>query len=522
MPVINFQSQDYLLDITISNGKNNIVLGTAAILELVINENIFQWYSSGHIIIDNTYLNFFRYSDEGKTTIAPEKAYYKFRSDGRDTIHIIAKPEKNQQDSFGGFDLMEENWILELEGIIYDIEELPSNDTEKKQIKLYFHDKTYQMMTEKNIEFSTAKKGLELSGKDPYSATNNDRALRTGQAISELLKDAEFTKHCQLIGEDSNEFWNMGDDKNTVFYTSPSNARVSQDLQYLLDIHCGDESTGYDPCIFKLERNKEPGKARQFTLIPLQEYFKKAGKAQDAPGEYLLELFVIKSLSDAKDADIGSKINRTPIMPNVELKQNFYNFDFSTITSYQFMDLSPMDATRDLTNYFLVNYNIVNHQFNIQKDMLTDVAKHMQEKYMIELMAQDPEKCLFLPQNKFAKDGYNTTVRYTLNFTESSRKSEGRNKAILSALFKNMSIGFNAIGATIRQPGRFIGITQGKVKNTQDYDNRLEGQFFITQVSHIFKPMELRYYNDIVGVKFHNFAPDELEIPYDDDVEIMQ
>lgn len=517
--IVSFQNQYYTFTVTLKNGVNEITLGTAAIEELIISENIFQWYSSGHIIIDNTYLNFFRYSDDNpREQIPVQNKFYKFRSDGRDTIHITIKPEKDQNSANM---IKDEKWILELEAVVYDIEELTGESNENKSIKLYFHDKTFQMMTEKNAEFSTAKKGLELSGKTAYDANNNERSLRTGQAIEELLKSTGFEKHCKLIEPGTtNEFWDMGDKKNTVFYSSPSNSRVIQDLQYLLDIHCGDESTGYDPCLFKLERNEEMGKARQFTLKPLTSYFKKAGNSVDFPKEYQIELFTIKSLSDEKPDETKQKTFRVPIVPNMELKQNFYSFDYSTIETYQFMDFSPIDATKNLTNYFLVNYNATNRQFNIQKDTIEDAENHIKEKYLVEVMS--PDKALFMPKNNYMTSGDNTTVRYTLNFTESARKSEGRNKTILTTLFKNMAIGFTVMGATIRQPGRFIGVLQGKSQNDQDYDNRLEGQFFLTQVNHIFSPKSMKYMNELVGVKMHMFNNEKLAIPYTDDLHTMQ
>lgn len=516
MPVVTFQNQYYTFDVSLKNGINDISLGTAAIEELVISENIFQWYSSGYIIIDNLYLNLQRYSKveiPNAKKIPIEQKYYKFRSDGRDTIHIKIRPNKNEQYS----EFLDKNWILELEASIYDIEEMQGETTEAKTIKLYFHDKMYQMMTERNVEFSTAIKALELKNKSPYYATNNDRALQTGVAINELLKTAGFEKNCRLFDSDE---WNNGDENNSVFYTSPSNSRVSQDLFYLLDIHCADQSYNYDPCLFRLERNTEFGKARQFSIKPISEYFKKAGNNSQSPKEYQLELFNIKRSSDSDTTTIGDKIIRVPTKPNTELRQNLYSYDYSTIESYQFMDFSPIDATTDITNRMLVNYNIINHQFNIQKDYISDAEDHIKGRYLEGIMS--PEKVLLVPKNTYASEGKNTVVNYTLNFTESARFSEGRNKIIQSILFKNMSIGFSVMGASIRQPGRFIGIMQGMANNDQDYDNRLEGQFFITQVVHRFNPKQLTYFNDIVGVKMHLFSKEQQEIPYNDDVLVMQ
>ena len=520
MAIFNFTNQDYECTIILKNGINEVTLGAPAIKELVIKENIFNWYSTGYIVLDNTYLNMFRKSvmpekmqKKEETKQAETKMFYKFRSDGRDTLIISIKPSLTSTE--GKTDFIDINkWSIELECSIYDFDE-PNDISEKKELKLYFHDKMFQMMIEKNMEFSTAKKAIQNNGVDIYSANNNQRSLRTGEAISELIKDAGFEKHCQKV-EDT-LFWNMGDDKNTVFYTSPANSRVIQDLNYFLDIHCGDESTGFDPCIFKLERPEKSGEPRQFTLIPLSEYFAKAGNNIDEePKEYQIEFFNIQTFADTDSTSVKNK-TKIPTKPNVALKQNFSTTGYNTISNYSFFEMSPIHATTDITNYLLVNYNMTNKQFNIQQDRLEDAEKHIIEKYLVNVVCQD--NAMVFPVNNYAKQGHNTTVKYTLNFTESARKSEGRNKIILASLFKNMAISFDTTGATIRQPGRFFGVRYTKNENEQDYDNRIEGQYFATEVNHIFRPTQKQYVNEIVGVKMHLFKKDEYEIPYDSDVE---
>lgn len=520
---LNLQNQDYEFEIKISNGINEITLGTEAIIYLSITENLFRWFDMGTIILDNLYLNLNRYPEYDDSNKVSDdvlkKTFYKFRSDGRDTIKISFKPVKNEK--YEQY-ILEKNWNLELEGVIYDFEDVDIENNENKKVVLYFHDKSYQLMKEKNAEFSTATKALEKNGKSIYSATNQDRSLRTGEAIAELLKETGFSKHCELVEDETQ--WSKGDEKNTVFYTSPSNYKVSQDLQYLLDIHCGDESTNYDPCFFKLERPTELGKVRQFTLKPISEYFKKAGNSDSDPREYQIELFKIASMSDTQKDGVNAeapKVYKAPKTINKEFKQNYFILDFSVINAYKFLEMSPKDATEDISNHFLVNYNVKNKQFNIQMDKVEDARDHIKDKYIKDNVMSKDQSIIF-PINNLAKDGYNTTVDYTLNFTESSRKSEGRNKVIISALFKNLGISFRALGATLRQPGRFIGIILGRYNNEQDYDNRLEGQYLITEVTHEFEPKKKTYYNNIIAVKSHLYEKDKFEIPYDDDVELIK
>ena len=67
-------------------------------------------------------------------------------------------------------------------------------------------------------------------------------------------------------------------------------------------------------------------------------------------------------------------------------------------------------------------------------------------------------------------------------------------------LFSNLCISITTRGLTHRQPGRFFGLSKQSL-NDKEYDHKLEGQYFITNVKHHFSNTERGYYTEILGVK---------------------
>lgn len=511
----SFNGNDYDFTIRITNGKNNILLKPEAWGDLYIEENIFDWPIRGSIVIKSPYDTFERRSDEALAFGPEEELIYKFRNDGRDTIFISIFPKDNIPGSVGGgVSFQEKLWRLELEATIYDVKDLDHTNITNKQKKLYFWDKTYQMMLEKNIEFTTAIVGENKGKQNIHKLNNEERSLKTGEALGELLKgDEEFSKHAKLV--DDEEFWNKGSDKNKVFYTSLTNYTFNDDMNYILMHHTTDEDMQYQPCIFRMERAEAGMTPRQFSLIPIKKYFEKAGNG--APGEYQLDhYFLEESTEGAKEFP---PIPKAPIAEgSISTEIDVKGEDYSKVANFTLVDFSGADYSRSLLNRFIASYNTKEGQFNIEiKEHKTEKFKEFYDKNIKpHVMTSGDER---LPLTKYITESYNSKHFYSEKPMEFSRIVDGRNKLLKYYMFTNLGISFSTRGMTIRQPGRFFGFSK-RDKNDKDYDDLLEGQYFTTDVIHHFDNQTRTYSTQIVGIKVHRFKDTKKLSP--DDVILIQ
>lgn len=506
-----FNTTDYEFVVRLYNGVHDIYLKPEAWENLMIEEDIFDWKIKGSIEINASYESFERESENAVTLFGDKtKMIYKFRNDGRDTIYIYIRP-KNNGPLQAPSDFEHKFWGIEIEGAIYDVRDYQSTNITNKVKKLFFWDKTYQMMLEKNIEFSTAIVGSNKGKGDPYKLNNVDRALKTGEAIGELLKtDEEFSKHSKLV--DDPKEWSLGDEKNKIFYSSPTNSSFTDDLDYLLMQHTSDKSEKFQPCIFRFERNTKKGEPKQFSLKSLKKYFERAGKA--SPGEYQVERLVFEeSNMDHKDSVPIMKVpQQTSFTGN--FNNNVTAEDFSVVKNYKIVDLAGVDNALRLYNRFISSHNTKKGQISIE------IKEHKAEKYkefykeniVPNILTEQGEERL--PLTNYIKTGYNSRYHFSTADTEESRIADGRNKLLNYYLFSNLGIAFSVRGMTIRQPGRFFGLSRN-TKNDREYDHKLEGQYFSTNVIHHFSNQNRSYWTQVVGVKVHTFK-EETKLPDDD------
>lgn len=503
----NFNNQDYEFIIRLYNGKNSIQLKPEGYDNLILEEDIFEWITKGSIEIKTPFDSLERSSDDAlAVTGSPEEnLIYKFRGDGRDTIFVSIIPKNDSELSFTG-EFKDKLWRIELEAVIYDVEDYTHSNYTNKIKKLYFWDKTYQMMQEKNIEFSTSKVGSNKSKEKIYKLSNAERSLKTGEALKELLLfDEDFNKHAALTSNE--EEWTLGSDENKVFYSSPSDAPFIEDLNYLLSVHTSGKEDTYQPCLFKLERPEEKEKTRQFSLKPIKKYFEKAGK--DEPGDYQIEHFFLQEYSGSSNAN-EIILQKSPLGKELSLEKDVKGSDYSEIGSFQLVDFSGKDNAQLLSNKTICSYNPEKGQFNIEsKNHTTEQYKIFSKENILENVMTNLSDDR-LPLTRYQKEGNSMEYKYSHFQNEIARYNEGKNKIIKHYMFSNLGISFNIRGWTIRQPGRFFAVSR-QTKNDKDYDHLLEGQYFITNVIHSFSSTRRGYYTRITGIKVHKWDDQKLE-----------
>lgn len=499
----NFNQNDYEFIINIRNGVQDIFLKPEAWDDLVFEEDIFQWATTGSITIKSPFDIFERESNSAVDNLGDRnKLVYKFRNDGRDTLYITIMPKKNGEiASMLAEDFEEKYWRIELECVIYDVEDLNHGNYSNKMKKLYFWEKTYQMMLEKNSEFSTALVGSNKDKTDIHKLNNEDRGLPTGEAIGELLlNDDDFKKHAE--GYANKIDWEMSDEETKTFFTSPANSRFIDDLNELKMLHMAGENAEFQPCIFKLERPEQKGKARQFSLMSIKDYFAKAGKDENNPGVYQIEHLFLEEGDEGNE--IPAIIKKAPLSSGNSLSKDFKAEDHSKLKSFQLLDFSGIDNSAFLQNKFITSMNTKDGQFNIEiKEHASEKYQEFAEKniYGQILTKEDKDR---LPMTKFIKNGFNSEYIFSPQQKEKARLADGRNSMLKHYLFNNMGIAFTRKGLTLRQPARFFGISK-QSQNDKEYDHKIEGQYFITNVVHHFSTSKRSYMNTVTAIKAHTY-----------------
>jgi len=496
----SFNSQIFDVTIRLYNGINDVYLTNTAWDDLFLEDDLFNIFTRGSIIINTPFDSFEKDAIESQVlnNTPKENLVYKFRNDGRDTLYIAIKPQSLTLEALGNetVDFPDDKWLIELETVIYDVKDHAHGNPTDKRKTLYFWEKTFQMMLEKDSEFSTATTGINADKPAQDQATDTERSQPTGGALASLLlTHEEFAKHAELV--ENPEEWNNGSKEALIYHTSPINAKFYDDLMYLYSVHVSDESYKNQPCILKLERAVERGKPKQFSLKPLGQYFKNAGKDPKNPGPYQLDHYFIQENSYG---DINS-----PVIPKTPLGGDEIKADeFTMIKQCQFVDLVGGDYYKQLCNRRLASFNAMNGQFNI------DAVQHKAELYkefyneFVSPNILTNDKDDRLPITPYIKEGLNTTVDTTILPSSIGRLALGKNKLLKYYVFSNLSIAFSTKGLTFRQPGRFFGVSKLTINHT-DFDHKLEGQYLTTQVIHHFSNVDRSYHTQVIGVKTHVF-----------------
>lgn len=476
-----------------------IKIRKGSIDELVINDDILEWFHTGHIIFDNPD----DILERGATTVNMNESSvttqltYKFRGDGRDFVYIFLEPsltdeiQTNQPDA----KINSNTHTIKLLMSVYAIEDIedPRGTLHKKQ-KLYLQDYRLQQLREKNLYYSTAK---NIPGELLGHKNNRDRSKLTGGIIQDIigasLTDADtsglFSKH-----------WDFGG--SSLFYTSPSNNKAIDDLNYVLDKHVSNDSS-HGPSILKLQRNTE-----RWELLPLSKYFDRAHDS-NVPGVYQSEHYKIPFDLNMQKTGVtiptGSKT--FPEYLGHSLGINYHMTGISVIEGYNFSEMSGVDCREILTSSIVHRYDDSSKTFSI------DVAEgNMQTVHSLYRS---------LYTNKMKGDGgagypswisdstrdtnlnINVIESYTSDKTASL--SVGRNKKLLAAFLLGNSINFKVKGHPSRKAGVWITMDREYDYVDNEYESKILGQYFVTQSQHIIT--KSGYRNNIIAAKPYLFEP---------------
>lgn len=541
-------NQSFHLETWAWNGMDNyppFLIPTKFIEEISIEEVLEDWNYNGYITIDTSFeilergFNVQDIPDANKIKdpymLRKIKEPYMLRSDGRNRLYIKIYPlstDPETGDTAKSDERIVQNWEMVYNAVIYNIEDLPTEKSNSKLRRFYFWDERYQVLLERNMEWSTSTHGTNGGA----NSKDIDRTMPISYAIKSIIKTAASNTYAisdnfgeqsnsnpQEIGNDTGaindvqiglEFsdlarfspeWDGGIDDITqgnILYTSPANCTAIDDLDYMLSLfRCEDGSPG----VLTLDRFSVEG-GKRFSLISFKNIIKKAEENQ-------IEHLMINDLIDPNTSHFA----RAPEFRPEERKTdvNFTSTYASNIDKYQFHQMSPMDDLQ-LVNSPVHNFNFEQNEFRIfhKKNSIKNLiseAKSIFEEGLYSFKNGGSGQVL-LNFNKTKSEGLMTkNVLIPQTFFP---QDYSLIKNLYNFLLLNQSIYFSVNGLTIRTPGKFIYIDRPNVSEDKNaFDDRFLGQWMITKVVHRFTKSS--YTTDVIAIKpdlFNKYWEEEEDI----------
>lgn len=456
------------------------------IKQLCIEDDLLTWPLRGYIIVDNPHEAFERsFTDD----------YYHIRSDARDEIFITVWPSNMGE-------LPDEIWKLEAHCVIYDVEDLPHVDNTQKLKKLYFWDKQYQSMLEKNVQWSTSTGTRYVSKPCPQPIAHQSdmlRSMTTGEAIASLLVDSGYEK---IIDFDN---WDWG--VSRINFTCRADWSIWECIQYILNQHVSKRND--DMCLLEWHRGK-----RKLQLLPLTYYFENAGNAVNAPGSLQLEHLFFEE-SAGKSESPGMWI--APYLENSTVTKDIKTTWWSRVPNYQFSQTAGLDSSLALVTKPVHSHWYRKNQFNVDvsDNEIQNVRKQYFDNYVNKLLG----KYTALTLNRVKKEELSIDPQFSPISTldnENDKKSRnmasGKGKIIYSGLFLNQTLSLKIIGSTHRHAGTFIGVDRLDVENDTMYDYKVCGQYLVVNVKHVIQHQKYANYITAVKINTHKPMPNNEEI----------
>jgi hypothetical protein len=501
--LVFLRNQAYKIRITMYNGMDKLVYIPYKVVHgLTIEESLINWWTKGWIMLQNDFevLERGAVSRDLLQNIEGDisKHIYMFRHDGRNKINIrISTESKDIKD--------EKLWTMDYDFIIYDVEDVYSDVHVKKFKKLYFIDERYQIFSERNIPWSTSTHGpASKSGTPPWKLVDEQRKMNPCDAIKSIIETASCntfegsSKQGELkvgynyesgsiekpdipLNSIKNDLWNSGNPspEYNVFYTSPANSTVMEDLDFMLNHAVGK----YDSPVF-LRINRYD---KKWELVSLIDYFEKANQI-----EHLL-------------LDVGLSpssivyIQRAPLKKDGQKIINFTSPRASLIKNYKFSQMAPVDDLRFINrpihtfDFSKGIYNVYGKNNKIEK--VYDKMKENCKAGGLYSFSSNSQAQIWMNINKTKREGISTEN----SFLTQGPTNLNLIRMMKDLIFLNQGLYFQNEGLTLRSPGNFMFVDRYDSSDKNLFDDKFLGQWFITKVIHYFD--QNMYLTDVFSSK---------------------
>jgi hypothetical protein len=514
------RDQSYYIEILLYNqieGEQPLSVPFFYVDSLAINESLQQWPTSGFIVFNTPFEIFSRGNPtnpkretDSNYNVSKVKAPYIDRSDGRNRLSIKIYPvETNDKDiKESKTKYPSDKWEMAFDFVITDIQDLPTPNAQIKKRKYIFIDERYQILKERNLEWSSGQIVSKTSTKKPYQMTDLEKSVNPNLLLKELIKLAGTNPSTTMNSNDlvyvgfgksgtidkpnipfanfEETRWDSGIGSNKIPYYSSAKHTALDDMEELLS-YCVSSEGG--PVILDFGRYTDD---KKWHLIPVSKFFKEASAEQ-------IEHLILESSSGFADT-ATPRISRGPTDTG-----NLMSAIASRIQKYSFSPMVAVDDNR-ITNSAIHYYDHSTGTFHIkiEKNTTDNVVKTLESyaKAGLYSFKKGRNAQILINQNKTKQTGlmFQNNQSYNGSFIFDGAT---HNEMLLDAIFLNQSISFQTYGLTLRAPGRFMFIDNIDSGDTNPFDDRFLGQWMITKVSHLFT--QETYLNEVVGVKIDSF-----------------
>lgn len=462
--------------------------------ELVIENNIYRWYHSGHIIFRNTKDVWERSTKKIIDKQEIDTLPYRFRNDGRDYIYIeLDIPAED--DIKSSLSLDNEVHTIKLMFSVTEVGDVVSNEGEKYK-KINFWDYRQQILSETNLCWATphALKRQANNGlfKSTYLVDEPDVSLYTGDSIKDVITEALKTEKTTPQFEDD---FSRGGEK--IFYNSPTDSKAYDDISYILSLHTHDTNTK-EPCILRCDRYTD-----KWSLLPISEFFKRAYIPADdgagLPGEMCRDRFLIadESMINSEQPAFSNQARTS----HFKTAMNNFWVPENTINTFEFHEASCIDCA-DIHNTSVVHlHNIGNKQFNVhlEESDIVNTREYIQKTVFSTMLGGEGGVFPSFVLNRTKTENRTYKSFSTPVATKCRESLEGRNRIIMDAILHGNMMKFNASGMPSRQAGVFIAVDRQGGFNDNEFDDKILGYHLTVSVKHIIKGSN--YTNEIMTVK---------------------
>jgi len=464
---------EYIYNIVLFNSNSDaVILSQDAIKLLVIEDKITEPFTDGFIIIDNTNNVLQRsYKIDNKLI----EAEFDFNMSDRDYLAVEIIPKFTEEQKKGDID--SKLWNLSYLFTIYDTEDIDTESSGESIKKLYFEDHQKFELSDKISNYSSSN--YKKDNIPQYLRDDSDRTEYTGNILKQLFESA-------FKSSKFSDIWDIG--SNKIFYTSPAGSDYLSDYKYIYNLH--QSAVINDFCILSKERYTELWKLESFSDI--------IGKAlnindKNKSGEYQIEAFSIADMAEMPIIPLETKV---PTDYSVNINIAFG--DLSKIDNFKLIEIARQDIMDEFKTSVAFSYNFDDGKFKIEHHDINDIKTFYETEYISKLKSKG--SIFKIGDNQLN----NLNVNYNYGSTyqpDNTFEHLSRNNVLKSAYLMGLGVEFSSIGMTHRQSGSFFSIRKDHNYYNNEFESKLQGQWFCTGVTHIFSGSI--YKTDMMGVKLN-------------------
>lgn len=486
-------NQKYVVKILFINADLSVFsMSKNSIKSLLVNDNAFDPFNFSSIsFVDNDNAFERLKSNSSDVEFNPELKDvlkgYQYRGDGRDFLFLEILPIDNVNEVYGteNDEFNEKFGYRKLFVCTDDSQSVEGEDTIKTVNLIDFDEK---LLREQKSYFSTSD--IVEDQKDVFLLSNNDREVKTGKCIKQLLKNTLFLKSFDQVAKlkrDGNQDFEEGLSK--IFYTSPSDNSAYDDLLYLISKHVSD----YPSNDFSIL--KKGNFDNKYSFKSVSSLFDKAYNKEDGTaGSENLEKIFITGQTDSDQLIQNEKKTPTKIASMGQ---------YSEIRTINFFNTDSILNSKKVKTTLLHSYDFNDKTFNIEKKKtdVNNIKEKFNDSYVKNMKGKDNAPYPNFLINQIKGTNLSFENEYSLyGENKDIRLSDGVNKLLKSSIVTNLAAEITLKGQLFRKAGKFVSIDREGEYPDNLFDDKFLGIYFILNIEHQFIE-DTQYVNKILAVK---------------------